>query len=79
LIVSDRRKRVTNSDVIQIAGVSTQTASRVMNKSYVLGKIGQCANAVMEQYNIPKSFYFYSSRRQSLYDHPLLFVKANQV
>jgi DNA-binding LacI/PurR family transcriptional regulator len=60
LIVSDRRKRVTIKDVVLAAGVSTQTVSRVMNKSYVSGEIHQCAKAVVEQCDIPKSFYLSS-------------------
>ena len=79
MIVSVRRKRITNKDVVQAAGVSTQTVTRVMNKSCVSGKIRQCAKAVVEQYDILNSFYFYSSREQSLYNRPLLFVKANRV
>ena len=79
MIVSVRRKRITNKDVVQAAGVSTQTVTRVMNKSCVSGKIRQCAKAVVERYDIPKSFIFYSSRKQSLYDQSLLFVKVNQV
>jgi hypothetical protein len=79
LIVSVGRKRITKKDVVQTAGVSTQTVLRVMNKFYVSGEIRQCTKAVVERYDTPKSFYFYSSHKQSLYDHPLLFVKANQV
>ena len=77
MIVSVRRKHVTNKDVVQAAGVFTQTVMRVMSKSYSSGEIRRCVEAVAEQYDIPKSFY--SSREQSLYNHPLLFVKANQV
>jgi LacI family transcriptional regulator len=50
LILSDQRKRITIKDVAQVAGVSTQTVSRVMNKfSYVSDDTRHRVEEVVEQ------------------------------
>jgi len=68
LILSDRKKRVTIKDVAQVAGVSTQTVSRVMNKfSYVSEGTRQRVETVVEQLNYRPSTLARSLSQQRSY------------
>lgn len=50
MVVSNRSKRITIKEVAQVAGVSMQTVSRVMNKvSYVSGETRQRVEEAVEQ------------------------------
>ena len=53
MIISDRRKCITIRDVIQAAGISTQTVSYVINKfSYVSGETRRFVETVIETIQI---------------------------
>jgi DNA-binding LacI/PurR family transcriptional regulator len=68
LILSDIRKRVTIKDVAHVAGVSTQTVSRVVNKfSYVSGETRQRVEAVVEQLDYRPSMLARSLSQQRSY------------
>ncbi len=68
MILSDLKKRVTIKDVAQVAGVSTQTVSRVMNKfSYVSEGTRQRVETVVEQLNYRPSTLARSLSQQRSY------------
>jgi len=76
LIISDRRKCITIRDVMQAAGISTQTVSYVINKfSYVSGETRHLISTMIEI--IQMQYEYQPIVAQLKFIEPTLIIREN--